>query len=83
MTFHNLPLPMPPPLESREQHVFEHSYARNSISILPSCTHSEVMHTHVNFFTPSHNVLKKQQQKLCTRMWGNYELVYCSDKPLI
>ena len=28
MTFHNLPLPIPPPLESGEQHVFEHSYSR-------------------------------------------------------
>ena len=27
MTFHNLPLPIPPPLESTKQHVFEHSYA--------------------------------------------------------
>ena len=26
MTFHNLPVSMPPPLESAQQHTFEHSY---------------------------------------------------------
>ena len=27
MTFHNLPVQMPPPLESMQQHLFEHSYS--------------------------------------------------------
>jgi len=27
MTFHNLPISMPPPLESTQQHLYEHSYS--------------------------------------------------------